>query len=72
MIIYSIMPDSVIWADNEKSVPQEAKEIEYNGVKLEVFPLQDNQYKINRILSSAPSMYLNPGLQPGNIIKGSF
>jgi len=47
-------------------------EVEYLGEKVEVYSLQDNEYVINRIVSTSPKTFLKPELQPGTIIKANF
>jgi hypothetical protein len=47
----------------------ETKEIDYMGVKVEVTKGTDNEMVINRVISSSPKDYLNPGLQPGTIVN---
>jgi len=72
MIIYSIMPLSVIFKDFEKCADISYIEIYYKGEKLQVSPLTNSEFKIERIISTSPKAYLNPGLQPGTIIKANL
>ncbi|HHV94917.1 MAG TPA: hypothetical protein GXX37_00350 [Clostridiaceae bacterium] len=67
MIIYSIIPNEIIFASN-KDCP-EMLEVEYEGEKVEVYERGRNEYVINRIISSSPKAFLNKNLQPGTVIK---
>ncbi len=70
MILYTIMPPDIVFGgfgfymNNLGFV-----ELEYMGEKIQAIPLSNGEYKIERILSTSPKAYLNPALQPGNIIK---
>lgn len=72
MILYSIIPPEVVFGDFEKVDEKEYLEIEYLGEKVMVTPLSNNQYKVDRIISTSPKAYLNPKLMPGEVINGSF
>ena len=72
MILYSIIPPEVVFGDFEKNDEKEHMEIEYLGEKVMVTPLSNNQYKVDRIISTSPKAYLNPKLIPGEVINGSF
>lgn len=71
MILYSIVPAEIVFStlDSDNSI---LKEIDYLGEKVIVMPMENNQYKINRIISTSPQAFLNPKLQPGSIIEGSI
>lgn len=47
------------------------KEIEIDGVKLVIEPININQGKIVQLLSSNPQDFLNPNFSPGKIITFS-
>jgi hypothetical protein len=68
VILYSIIPAEVVFnnSDIEKTV---SKEIEYLGEKVIVTPFENNQLKIQRLISTSPKAYLNPRLQPGAILS---
>lgn len=69
MIIYSIIPHEFIF---KEYVKKESKfiEVEYMGEKVEVSPLSNNQFVINKLISSSPESFLNPQFQPGTVITG--
>ena len=69
MILYSIFPIDVVFCSHDMNV-YNFIEIEYEGEKVEVTPLSNNTYKVNRIISTTPKAYLNPKLMPGSIIEG--
>lgn len=70
MILYSIIPAELVFSGYEN----ESKyiEMDYMGEKVEVMPLSNSEYRINRLISTSPKAYLNPAFQPGTIIKGTF
>lgn len=70
MIIHSIIPLEVIFNESDKCTAAKYMEMEYLGEKVQVASLQNNEYRIERILSTSPKAYLNPKLQPGTIIQG--
>ena len=71
MILYSIIPDEIIFAGLFNGAESTWAEMDYMGEKVLVEPLENNQYRIQRLISTSPGAFLNPQLQPGNIIKGN-
>jgi hypothetical protein len=71
-MFYSIVPLSVVFSNMEEEKGQTFKEIEYLGEKVVVTSTAQNEYVINRILSTSPKAFLNPKLQPGTVIKGEL
>lgn len=71
MILYSIMPVEVVFGEQYNNDNDNYKfvEIEYEGEKVVVSPLSNNTYRINRVISTSPKVYLNPKLMPGGIIE---
>ncbi len=70
MILYTIMPSEYIFnRDNEEYHKNNYVDIEYMNEKIQAIELSDGNYIINRLLSSNPSAFLNPGLMPGRVIK---
>ncbi|RQD75407.1 MAG: hypothetical protein D5R97_06025 [Candidatus Syntrophonatronum acetioxidans] len=68
MIIYSAMPLELILEGSSDFSP-EYLELEAGGLKLLVEKYDNQQGKVVRLISSNPHDYLNPLLQPGEIIK---
>ncbi len=71
-MLYSIVPPELVMgnmADRSTDAPVYV-EIEYMGERVQAMPLEDRGYVINRIISTSPKAYLNPGLQPGTVIGG--
>ena len=68
MILYSIIPPEIVF-DHYNAENVGAKEINYLGEKVIVVPLENNQVKIERILSTSPQAFLNPKLQPGAVLS---
>jgi hypothetical protein len=72
VILYSIIPNEIVFANSDESYENKYMEIDYAGEKVQVLALTNSQYVINRIISTSPRAYLDPRLQPGTIIKGAF
>lgn len=72
MILYTIMPMEIIFQNQEDNRGNTSVTMDYKGVKVEAVMTSNNQYIINRILSTSPKVFLNPELQPGTVIKGDF
>ncbi|MGI6485217.1 MAG: hypothetical protein GX759_07320 [Thermoanaerobacterales bacterium] len=70
MILYTLMPREVIFDGFDKQ--HEYKEVEVDGIKLLIEPLELNKAKIVRMISTDPQDYLNPNLSPGKIIEIKF
>lgn len=66
MILYSIIPPEEIF---KQKYSNDKSEMLYMGEKVEVSLNSNNEYVINRLLSTCPKSYLNPRLQPGSIIQ---
>lgn len=69
MILYSIVPIEIVFADYSSKKPEESIEFDYLGERVEVSPLSNDQYMIKRLISTSPRAYLNPKFQPGTIIN---
>ena len=66
------MPMEVIFQKIEDTRQNTIVTMDYMGVKVEAIMTSNNQYVINRILTTSPKDYLNPKLQPGAVIKGNI
>jgi len=66
MILWSIIPEELMLND-VNSLPI-YDEIEWHGMKCVVEKTNSDQYKVIRILTTNPSEYLRPELQPGTIL----
>ncbi|HHX17800.1 MAG TPA: hypothetical protein GX727_02945 [Clostridium sp.] len=70
MILYSIVPVEIVFGNFSNQIKEnEYVELEYLGEKIIAIPLSNNRYKIDRIISTSPKVYLNPNLAPGTIIE---
>jgi len=70
VILYSIIPVEVVFGEQYNDDNNRFIEIEYEGEKVIVSPLSNSTYRINRVISTSPKVYLNPKLMPGQIIEG--
>lgn len=70
MILYSIVPVEFVFGNfNSQVENSEYVELEYLGEKIVAISMSNNKYKIDRIISTSPKVYLNPNLVPGTIIE---
>ena len=74
MILYTIIhPDYINNAPGAQGCSSEdvgrITTVEMKNFKLEVIPVRQGLYRINRIISTNPYAYFNPHLQPGKEIK---
>ena len=69
MILHSIVPAEIVFM-SKNDCETKVFETEYLGEKLLIEKVGDSSYKIIRIISTYPKTYLNPKLQPGNILHG--
>lgn len=72
MILYTIIPIEIIFQEIQDTRRNTTVIMDYMGVKVEAMMTSNNQYVINRILTTSPKDYLNPKLQPGTVIKGNI
>lgn len=68
MIHYTAMPMELIMEGYSDFSPK-YEEITKNGQLLLIEPISFNRGKIVRLFSSNPQDYMNPSLQPGEIIN---
>ncbi|MCX8130637.1 MAG: YlzJ-like family protein [Clostridia bacterium] len=70
MIFHSVIPIDVVMGNGyNNSIENSYVEMDYLGEKIQVSPLENNRYMINRLISTSPKAYLNPKLQPGTVIE---
>ena len=68
-MLYTIMPEEVIFKEAYSDEKQKYEEIEYNGKKVIAKILENGDYVIERLISTDVSDYVNENLMPGNIIS---
>jgi hypothetical protein len=72
MILYTILPEELIFGDAEIDGNQSSEaapvEIEQGGVRLMVRPLAGGRTEVVRIISTDPQDFMNPQWQPGTIL----
>ncbi|ACB85045.1 YlzJ-like family protein [Natranaerobius thermophilus] len=70
MLIYTpVALEEVLQGAENQTSDSQYHEINYNGKTLIVEPQSPFQGKIVRLISSDSNDYLNPNLQPGNLIN---
>ena len=69
MILYSIIPAEVVFQGYSYMEELKYLEADYRGEKILVSQLPDNSYSIAKILSTCPGVFLDPALQPGNVVN---
>ncbi|NLP36623.1 MAG: hypothetical protein GX357_03095 [Firmicutes bacterium] len=67
-MLWTIVPLSLVMEGSETFTPQ-YKEIKRNNAIIIVEESDHSAAKIVRVISTNPSDYLHPALQPGSIIK---
>lgn len=72
MILYTVVPYEIIFNNNDNNDMKASMEIEYLNEKVVVTPVSNNCYRIERLISTSPKAYLNPGLMPGELINVDF
>lgn len=71
MILYTMIPHEMIFQENDDSFLKE-ETLEIDGGLLVVQMISEHEYKIVRLISSDPNLYLNPRYAPGQIVSASF
>ncbi|MBS2969041.1 YlzJ-like family protein [Metabacillus sp. KIGAM252] len=71
MILYTMMPQELIFAENGSEAPSEKMAV-VNGVEMIVRPCDDQSYEVVRLLSSNPNHYLQSECMPGQKIRSSM
>ena len=68
-VLYTMVPPTTIFGENSDNSSYEYQDISFNGIQMQVETMEWNRARIIRLYSTDPSHYLDPTLQPGNIIK---
>lgn len=68
MLLYTPIPIDLILQNDMGDDAFIFQEVEYNGIKMQVQSLQNNKFKIIRLLSTDPQDYMRVDIQPGEII----
>lgn len=75
MILYTIYDPNVIFKPqsfSEKQANASYLELNFDGITVQVSQTNNKDYRVERIISTNPSDYLNPRFQPGSIIEAFF
>ncbi|AEE96142.1 hypothetical protein Mahau_0944 [Mahella australiensis 50-1 BON] len=68
-MLYTIIPLEIVFKGTEEGAKIKEREIiNYNGVVMEAIRQSDGRYRIERLLSTDPMLYLDEHFQPGSII----
>lgn len=68
MILYSIIPPEFVFQGFFETNEQQHHLVEFKGEKIIVTKRPDNHFEITRLLSTRPSIYLDPVYQPGSLV----
>lgn len=68
MILYSIVPAEVVFQGSTYLEEAKLFEADYRGERILVTQMPDKHFEISRILSTRPRSFLDPALQPGNVV----
>ncbi|NLM40087.1 MAG: hypothetical protein GX205_08510 [Firmicutes bacterium] len=67
-MLYTVVPLEDVLDGIEEDPPQ-LVDVVLGGVLLQVEPLSNFSYRVERVISSDPQAYLNLQYQPGSIIR---
>lgn len=67
-MLYSIIPNEMVFQDSAYWKDIKLFEADYMGERIQIAQKLDKSYAITRLLSTNLNSYLNPALQPGNIV----
>ncbi len=68
-MLYTIVPYNQVWDELDGSVSSnESQEVMVQGCVMQVTPIDSGSATVVRLLSTNPSDYLNPALQPGSVV----
>lgn len=70
MVIYSVSPPE--WKIAGLNSPYRQFYEVIDGIQVEVVPTGENTAQISRVISTNPRDFLNPKVQPGNILYYSL
>ncbi len=68
MILYSIVPVEYVFQGSTYLDEVKFFEADFRDERVLVARMSDKRYEISRLLSTRPSSFLDPALQPGSII----
>ncbi|AUO10871.1 YlzJ-like family protein [Priestia megaterium] len=69
MILYTMMPQELIFQQSYPQEQSQPKLINHNGIPVIVEENEQKQQQIVRILSTNPQDYLNENYYPGQILS---
>ncbi|MQR88771.1 hypothetical protein GFV16_23175 [Bacillus megaterium] len=69
MILYTMMPQELIFQQSYQQEQSQPKLINHNGIPVVVEENEQKQQQIVRILSTNPQDYLNENYYPGQILS---
>lgn len=70
MILYTIMPLDLVFADPDATTKSQAVESTYLGKQIMSMMDSSGSRKIVRLISTDPQDYLDPRFFPGTVIQG--
>ncbi|MFE4042016.1 YlzJ-like family protein [Priestia megaterium] len=69
MILYTMMPQELIFQQSYQQEQSQPKLINHNGIPVIVEENEQKQQQIVRVLSTNPQDYLNENYYPGQILS---
>ncbi|MBY0004554.1 YlzJ-like family protein [Priestia aryabhattai] len=69
MILYTMMPQELIFQQSYRQEQSQPKLINHNGIPVIVEENEQKQQQIVRVLSTNPQDYLNENYYPGQILS---
>ncbi|HUW65555.1 MAG TPA: YlzJ-like family protein [Spirochaetia bacterium] len=69
MILYTPMPLELVFEGLDTSPPRTFEQIVCQGTSVLAEKAAHGQYKVIRVLSTDPAVFLDPGLQPDSLVR---
>lgn len=66
MVLYTIVPEEIVFKGEEEV--SASQEIDYNGKRILVQPIDFKSFRVVQLLSSDPSDFLITDFQPGSVV----
>ncbi len=69
MVLWTVMPDEVIFAQDYSPV---FEDVEIAGTRMLVEKTAGDEYRVVRLLSTDPQDYLRNDIQPGTVFRNEY
>ncbi|MCU9612047.1 YlzJ-like family protein [Caldibacillus lycopersici] len=69
MILYTIIPQELIFETEQKALENKERFVHYQGIPVAIEPVNGNEVRVTKILSTDPTHYLNSNCFPGAVLS---